>query len=74
MADRLLALLQSTGFHHLTPGMVVMWAIGLILIHLAIARRYEPLLLLPIGFGVLVATLLLPWKSGIAWHESSMMV
>jgi oxaloacetate decarboxylase beta subunit len=33
-------------------GIVVMWAIGLLFIYLAVAKKYEPLLLLPIGFGI----------------------
>ncbi|MEE8059707.1 MAG: sodium ion-translocating decarboxylase subunit beta [Pseudomonadales bacterium] len=47
----------NMGILSLTPGMVCMWTIGLTLIYLAITKRYEPLLLLPIGFGILVANL-----------------
>ncbi|MGD2078551.1 MAG: sodium ion-translocating decarboxylase subunit beta [Chloroflexota bacterium] len=36
---------------------VVMIAVGLLLIYLAIAKRYEPVLLLPIGFGAILANL-----------------
>jgi oxaloacetate decarboxylase beta subunit len=72
MADRLLSLLETVGFLHLTPGMIVMWAIGLTLIYLAIARKYEPLLLLPIGFGILVANLplagLMDPGEGLLWR------
>lgn len=41
----------------LTLGNVLMFAIGGILIYLAIAKEYEPTLLLPIGFGVLLGNL-----------------
>jgi len=50
-------LIDTTGFVHLTPGMGVMWCIAVGLMYLAIAKNYEPLLLLPIGFGILVANL-----------------
>ena len=51
------AIFKTTGFLYVTPGMVIMWVIGLTLIYLAIAKDYEPLLLLPIGFGILLANM-----------------
>lgn len=51
----LLAVLQ--GPMHLTWKMVVMIIIGGVLIYLAIAKEYEPMLLLPIGFGAILANL-----------------
>lgn len=36
-------------------GSAVMMGIGLVLVYLAVAREYEPLLLLPIGFGAVLA-------------------
>ncbi|MBC2736713.1 MAG: sodium ion-translocating decarboxylase subunit beta [Desulfobacteraceae bacterium] len=63
---------KTAGFFYLTPGMVVMWAIGFTLIYLAIAKDYEPLLLLPIGFGILVANLpltgLMVPHEGLLWR------
>ncbi len=63
--------LQSSGFVHLTPGMVVMWAIALVLIYLAISKKYEPLLLLPIGFGIILGNLplaeLMKPEVGLLW-------
>lgn len=38
-------------------GNLVMVGVGLILIYLAIAKKYEPLLLLPIGFGAVLANI-----------------
>lgn len=38
-------------------GNLVMMGIGLILVYLAIAKEYEPLLLLPIGFGAVLANI-----------------
>jgi oxaloacetate decarboxylase beta subunit len=52
--DILLKILTSqTGIFHLHWKLGVMWAIGLFFIYLAVAKKYEPLLLLPIGFGIL---------------------
>jgi carboxybiotin decarboxylase len=48
---------QTTGLAGLTWGQGVMIAVGLFLIYLAIARRFEPLLLLPIGFGGILANI-----------------
>jgi oxaloacetate decarboxylase beta subunit len=38
-------------------GNVLMMGVGLALIYLAVAKRYEPLLLLPIGFGAILANI-----------------
>ncbi len=46
-----------TGFANLTPGMVVMILVGGVLIWLALAKGYEPLLLLPIGLGCILANI-----------------
>ncbi len=45
------------GITHLTPGAVLMIGVGGLLIYLAIAREYEPMLLLPIGAGAILANL-----------------
>ena len=45
------------GFAEFTWGNAVMILVGLILIYLAIWKEYEPVLLLPIGFGCLLANL-----------------
>jgi oxaloacetate decarboxylase beta subunit len=52
-----MAIFEHMGVLALTPGMVVMWLISVTLMYLAIHKKYEPLLLLPIGFGILVANL-----------------
>ena len=41
----------------LTPAVLLMFAVGGVLIYLAIAKKCEPTLLLPIGFGVLLGNL-----------------
>jgi carboxybiotin decarboxylase len=45
------------GFLELSFGNVVMFAIGGLLIYLAVAKKYEPLLLIPIGLGAILANL-----------------
>lgn len=55
--DMLFNFLQTTGFAQMTWGNAMMILIGMIFIGLAIIKDYEPLLLLPIGFGVLVGNI-----------------
>ena len=57
MEQGLLQLWASTGLANFTPGQVVMIAAGSLLIYLAIARGFEPLLLIPIGFGGVLANI-----------------
>jgi len=49
--------LSTTAFSQLTLGHVVMIAISFVLLYLAIWKKFEPLLLLPIGFGCLLANI-----------------
>lgn len=55
--DKLLSLWQGTGVYQLEPGQAVMLLICLGLIYLAIRKGFEPLLLIPIGFGGVLANL-----------------
>lgn len=48
---------QYTGFANLTIGHLLMIIVGSIFIYLGIAKEYEPLLLVPIGFGILVGNI-----------------
>ncbi len=57
MEHGLLQLWASTGIANFTVGSVAMIAICSVLIYLAIAKGYEPLLLLPIGFGGVLANI-----------------
>lgn len=50
-------LLALTAIPHLTWSMVAMWGVVAALLYLAIGRNFEPLLLLPIAFGALLANL-----------------
>ena len=49
--ESLNALIQGMGLMHLGAGQAVMLLVSLLLLWLAIAKKFEPLLLLPIGFG-----------------------
>ncbi|MBT1443361.1 sodium ion-translocating decarboxylase subunit beta [Shewanella sp. JM162201] len=55
--DGLMAFWAETGIAHFTYGQVLMMGVGLVLLYLAIARGFEPLLLLPIGFGAVLANI-----------------
>ncbi len=67
-----MAFIQNMGIFSITPELLVMWLIGLTLIYLAVTRQYEPLLLLPIGFGILLANLpltqLMEPGAGLLWR------
>lgn len=53
----LLSYLDDTGFGQAEVGNIIMIAIGLIMIYLAIKKDYEPLLLVPIGFGIIAGNI-----------------
>ena len=55
MGEVLQALWQSTGLSVLTFPQVVMLSVALVLFYLGIYKKYEPLLLVPIAFGVWLA-------------------
>ena len=57
MQDGLLQLWASTGLFNFTLGQIFMIAVGGVLIYLAISRSFEPLLLIPIGFGGILANI-----------------
>ena len=53
----MLQLLRDTGLAQGHAGQLVMMAVGLVLLVLAIRKNFEPLLLVPIGFGTLLANI-----------------
>ncbi|QYJ76404.1 MULTISPECIES: sodium ion-translocating decarboxylase subunit beta [Shewanella] len=55
--EGLMAFWAETGIAHFTLGQLLMMAVGLVLLYLAIAKGFEPLLLLPIGFGAVLANI-----------------
>ena len=48
---------SDTGFAYVTPSMVIMWVVSFVLMYLAIVKKYEPLLLLPISLGALAVNI-----------------
>jgi sodium ion-translocating decarboxylase beta subunit len=52
--DLLIQFLTNTGFYLADYRNIIMIVIGSVFLYLGTAKRYEPLLLIPIGFGVLV--------------------
>lgn len=67
--EMIFSFLNSTGFALLTPGRLVMIAIGLILIYLAIRKGFEPLLLIPIGLGIIVGNIPYSKELGIGIND-----
>lgn len=57
MLERIIEFFSFTGFAHFYWGHLIMILVGSVLIYLAIRRQYEPLLLIPIGFGIILANL-----------------
>ena len=63
--DMLNGILYTTGVFNFEWNVVIMWAVGLLFIYFAIAKKYEPLLLLPIGFGIFIVNFpLVPLMGG----------
>lgn len=48
---------KSSGFYLATYKHIIMIVVGLLFIYLAITKEYEPLLLVPIGFGILIGNI-----------------
>ncbi|WP_413615197.1 sodium ion-translocating decarboxylase subunit beta [Halomonas cupida] len=55
--EKILTLWYGSGLYNLSLGQAVMVVVGLLLLWLAIARKFEPLLLVPIGFGGILANI-----------------
>ncbi|WP_223807915.1 sodium ion-translocating decarboxylase subunit beta [Marinobacter sp. R17] len=55
--DKMMTLWTGSGLFNLSIGQAVMIAVGLLLLFLAIRKGFEPLLLIPIGFGGILANI-----------------
>jgi len=55
--ENLLSLWASSGLAQIQLGQIVMMTVGLVLLFLAISKGFEPLLLVPIGFGTILANI-----------------
>ena len=63
--ENLQVLWEYTGFGNVEIGNVVMTIVVCIFIYLAIAKHFEPMLLVPIGFGILVGNIPFPLEAGL---------
>ena len=61
--DNLHQIIANTGFANVTSGHLIMIGVGLFFLYLAISRNFEPMLLVPIGFGILVGNI--PFSPGM---------
>ena len=52
-----------TGIHNATSGHLIMIGFGLLVLYLGIAKKFEPMLLVPIGFGILIGNI--PFSPGM---------
>jgi sodium ion-translocating decarboxylase beta subunit len=65
-----LRFISVTGLANITPGQILLIGIGLILLSLGLSKIFEPLLLVPIGFGVILANIPLAGvmeQGGLLW-------
>lgn len=72
--ESLMQFLQHTGFANMTWQHMVMIAIGIAFITVAIKKDWEPLLLIPIGFGMIIGNI--PFPAGLQlgiYEEGSVM-
>ena len=69
------AMMQQSGFAALTWQKLVMFLISFVLIYLAIVKQFEPLLLLPIAFGMFLTNLPLAdlMKEAEPWYTSGVL-
>ncbi len=55
--ENLTQLWESTGLYNISGSQAMMMAVGFLLLYLAIKKGFEPLLLVPIGFGAILANI-----------------
>ncbi|EIC29760.1 MULTISPECIES: sodium ion-translocating decarboxylase subunit beta [Methylomicrobium] len=55
--ENVISLWQSTGLYNMSSGQAFMILVGFVLLYLAIKKGFEPLLLLPIGFGAVLSNI-----------------
>ena len=63
--------LRNTGWYMLDYRYIIMIGIGILFCYLAIAKEYEPLLLLPIGFGIIIGNLPFFKGFGLGIYENN---
>ena len=72
--DNLSQFFMYTGFANVTIGHILMILIGLVFIYLAITKDWEPMLLVPIGFGIIIGNIpLFPGLQVGVYEEGSVL-
>jgi oxaloacetate decarboxylase beta subunit len=61
--EKVFNFLHSTGFYNFSLGHFIMLIAGVILLYFGIRKHYEPLLLIPIGFGIIIGNI--PYGAGM---------
>jgi oxaloacetate decarboxylase beta subunit len=63
MLNDFIAVFHFSGFYNVTPGHLIMICVAFFFLYLGINKKYEPLLLVPIGFGIIVGNI--PFVEGM---------
>jgi oxaloacetate decarboxylase beta subunit len=71
MENLLMEFISNTGFAMADYRHIIMITVGIIFIYLGIAKHYEPLLLVPIGFGILIGNVPVFKGLGLSLYESN---
>lgn len=71
--DRLFEFLADTGFVHISTGNIIMIVVGIVFVALAITKSFEPLLLVPIGFGIIVGNMAFPGMDLSVYEEGTVL-
>ena len=69
LATKTVQLWEATALAGMEPGNAIMILIGAAFVYLAIARHYEPLLLIPIGFGIIVGNIPSPPDMSLSVYD-----
>ncbi|MFO7886362.1 MAG: sodium ion-translocating decarboxylase subunit beta [Desulfobacteraceae bacterium] len=71
MENLFIEFFQNTGFFLCDYRNLVMIMVGIVFIYLGIAKHYEPLLLVPIGFGILMGNIPVFYGLGLGIYEDN---
>lgn len=67
-------MVANMGFSYITGPMLIMWVVACVLLYLGIKKQFEPLLLVPIGFGALITNLPTKMFYDGGWSTEGMFV
>lgn len=69
MGELFLQFFNNTGFALVSPGHLIMIGAGILFIWLGVVKHYEPLLLVPIGFGIIMGNIPIFKGFGLGIYE-----